>query len=298
MNLEFAQKYCLEKTLSSGSSFYHSFRFLPEDQRLAMIALYAFCREVDDVVDENLDENVARKELTDWREHIRNLYEGNLTHPVTIALADSLQRFNMQESHMQELIDGMEMDLDQQRYDTFKELSLYCYRVASVVGLLSAEIFGYKNHKTQKYAHDLGLAFQLTNILRDVKEDSERGRIYIPMEELERFRVPVEHLKMNTTSPEAKRLFKHQAERAQTYYDKAFGELPEEDRYSQRTGLIMSAVYHRILDEIENRDYAILEGEVNISKTKKIWAAWKAARTEKKRYQKYQAMQGRAQATK
>ena len=256
-----------------------------------MIALYAFCREVDDVVDENLDEKVARKELVEWREHIRKLYEGELTHPVTIALADCLQSFSMQESHMQELIDGMEMDLDQQRYDSFKDLSLYCYRVASVVGLLSAEIFGYSNRKTQKYAHDLGLAFQLTNILRDVKEDAERGRIYIPMDELERFRVPVEHLKMDVTSPEAKRLFKHQAERAQSYYVKAFSQLPEEDRYSQRTGLIMSAVYHRILDEIESRDYALLEGEINISKSKKVWAAWQAARKEKKRYKKYQTMQ-------
>ena len=294
MNLSDAQQYCLDKTLSSGSSFYHSFRFLPEDQRKAMIALYAFCREVDDVVDENLDENVARKELVEWREHIRKLYEGQLTHPVTIALADCLSSFAMQESHMQELIDGMEMDLDQQRYDSFKDLSLYCYRVASVVGLLSAEIFGYNNRKTQKYAHDLGLAFQLTNILRDVKEDSQRGRIYIPMDELERFRVPVEHLKMDVTSPEARRLFKYQAERAQSYYDKALGELPEEDRYSQRTGLIMSAVYHRILDEIDSRDYALLEGEINISKSKKIWAAWQAARNEKKRFQKYQAMQKRA----
>jgi len=294
MNLSDAQQYCLDKTLSSGSSFYHSFRFLPEDQRKAMIALYAFCREVDDVVDENLDENVARKELVEWREHIRKLYEGQLTHPVTIALADCLSSFAMQESHMQELIDGMEMDLDQQRYDSFKDLNLYCYRVASVVGLLSAEIFGYNNRKTQKYAHDLGLAFQLTNILRDVKEDSQRGRIYIPMDELERFRVPVEHLKMDVTSPEAKRLFKHQAKRAQSYYDKALGQLPEEDRYSQRTGLIMSAVYHRILDEIESRDYALLEGEINISKSKKIWTAWQAARNEKKRFQKYQAMQKRA----
>ena len=294
MNLIDAQQYCLDKTLSSGSSFYHSFRFLPEDQRKAMIALYAFCREVDDVVDENLDENVARKELVEWREHIRKLYEGQLTHPVTIALADCLSSFAMQESHMQELIDGMEMDLDQQRYDSFKDLSLYCYRVASVVGLLSAEIFGYNNRKTQKYAHDLGLAFQLTNILRDVKEDSQRGRIYIPMDELERFRVPVEHLKMEVTSPEAKRLFKYQAERAQSYYDKALGELPEEDRYSQRTGLIMSAVYHRILDEIDSRDYALLEGEITISKGKKVWAAWQAARHEKKRYKKYQAMQHRA----
>lgn len=298
MNLESAQQYCQEQTVSSGSSFYHAFRFLPDDQRLAMTALYAFCREVDDVVDENLDEAVARKQLEEWREHIRKLYEGELTHPDTIALADSLQQFNLQESLLQELIDGMEMDLDQQSYQTFSDLKLYCYRVASVVGLLSAEIFGYTNRKTLKYANDLGLAFQLTNILRDVKEDAERGRIYIPQEELVDFRVPVEHLKMDTTSPQAQRLFAFQAKRAQDYYDKAFGELPEEDRYSQRTGLIMSAVYHRILEEIEHRDYALLEGEINISKTKKIWAAWQAARREKKRQQRYLAMQARAENTK
>lgn len=289
MTLPEAQQYCLDKTVSSGSSFYHSFRFLPEDQRRGMIALYAFCREVDDVVDENQDENVARRELDEWREHIRKLYQGELTHPVTIALADCLQHFGMQEAHMQELIDGMEMDLDQQQYSTFKELSLYCYRVASVVGLLSAEIFGYTNHKTQKYAHDLGLAFQLTNILRDVKEDAQRGRIYIPMDELERFNVPVQHLHMNQTSPEARALFKFQAERAQQYYDKAYAELPEEDRYKQRSGLIMAAVYHRILDEIAAHDYAVLDDAVKVSKLRKIWTAWQAARAEKKRYQQFLA---------
>lgn len=288
MTLEESQSYCQSLTQSSGSSFYHAFRFLPDDQRLAMTALYAFCREVDDVVDENLDENTARKELDEWREHIRKLYDGELTHPVTVALADAMQAFDLQEPYFQELIDGMEMDLDQQRYETIKDLTLYCYRVASVVGLLSSEIFGYTNRKTLKYAHDLGLAFQFTNILRDVKEDSERGRIYIPMEELEQFNVPVEHLKMNTTSPEAKRLFQFQAERAQSYYDKAFDQLPEEDRYSQRTGIIMSAVYHRILDEIQRQDYTLLDHDISVSKSKKVWTAWQAARKEKKRFQRFQ----------
>ena len=136
MNLEDAEKYCLDKTLSSGSSFYHSFRFLEAEQRKAMVALYAFCREVDDAVDENPDEKLARKEVEEWREHIRKLYKGELTHPVTIALSHTIKTYNLQESHMLELIDGMEMDLDQKNYDTFKDLSLYCYRVASVVGLM------------------------------------------------------------------------------------------------------------------------------------------------------------------
>lgn len=283
--LEDAEAYCLALTKQSGSSFYHSFRFLPKEQRLAMTALYAFCREVDDVVDETPQESVARKELDLWRQRIKSLYQGNTEHPVTIALSRSLEHFNMQESHMQELIDGMEMDLDQNRYPTFKELQLYCYRAASVVGLLSAEVFGYTNRQTLKYAHDLGLAFQLTNILRDVKEDMQRNRIYIPEEELERFNVPVSHLKMNTTSLEARALFQFQAERAQSYYQKAAEQLPNEDRFAQKTGLIMSAIYSRILQHIQQSGFQVLEGNTRIGTLTKIKIAWLAARAENKREQ-------------
>ncbi|EDY87651.1 phytoene synthase [gamma proteobacterium HTCC5015] len=287
ISLAQARAYCLDKTKSSGSSFYHSFRFLPEEQRLGMIALYAFCREVDDVVDETLDEQQARSELDEWRQRVDDLYNGRADHPVCIALKDDLQRFNLHREHLLELIDGMAMDLDQNEYANFSELALYCYRAASVVGLLTVEIFGYRDRGTLQYAHDLGMAFQLTNILRDVGEDAKRGRIYLPQDELQRFGVAKAHLHLNHTTPEAQKLFAYQAERAERYYQKAFATLPEGDRYAQRSGLIMAAVYHRLLQHIGQRDFRILEQRPSLSKWRKIRIAWTAARAEKKRYRQF-----------
>jgi len=182
-------QYCQEKTAASGSSFYYSFLFLPKDKRRAITALYAFCREVDDVVDECSDEQVARTTLNWWRGQVAEIYAGKPQHPVAIALVPVVKQFNLAQEHLLEIIDGMEMDLDQPRYADFKSLQLYCYRVASVVGLLSVEIFGYSNRQTLKYAHDLGIAFQLTNIIRDVGEDARRNRIYLPMDEMQQFNV-------------------------------------------------------------------------------------------------------------
>lgn len=184
------EQYCEDKAAASGSSFYYSFRFLPLEKRRAIMALYAFCREVDDVVDETHDENVARTTLNWWRSEVDNMFAGAPQHPVTKALLPAVQRYDMPRELLLEIIDGMEMDLDMVRYATFKDLQLYCYRVASVVGQLAAQIFGYTDHKTLRYAHDLGLAFQLTNIIRDVGEDARRGRIYLPVEDLQRFNVP------------------------------------------------------------------------------------------------------------
>ncbi|MGM0563434.1 MAG: presqualene diphosphate synthase HpnD [Pseudomonadota bacterium] len=283
VSLEQARRYCLDKTRSSGSSFYHSFRFLPGDKRLGMIALYAFCREVDDVVDETPEEATARHELDEWRQRVEDLYQGRAEHPVCVALADDLQRFDMKKEHFLELIDGMAMDLDQDRYANFSELALYCYRAASVVGLLTVEIFGYRDRGTLKYAHDLGMAFQLTNILRDVGEDAHRGRIYLPLDELERFGVPAAQLHLDQTTPEAQKLFAFQAERAERYYQQAFAALPECDRTNQRSGLIMAAVYHRLLQRMGECDYRILESRPNLSKWQKILIAWRAARAERKR---------------
>ncbi|MCW8853271.1 MAG: squalene/phytoene synthase family protein, partial [Gammaproteobacteria bacterium] len=180
-------EYCQEKAASSGSSFYYSFRFLPVLQRRAITALYAFCREVDDVVDECKDEAIALQTLNWWRQEVKNLFTDKPQHPVTKALHPLLENFNLAEEYFLEIIDGMEMDLKYSSYQSFKDLSLYCYRAASVVGILSAEIFGFNNRKTLAYAHDLGMAFQLTNILRDVREDAQRGRVYIPVDEMEKF---------------------------------------------------------------------------------------------------------------
>lgn len=280
-------QYCQDKAASSGSSFYSSFRFLPELKRRAITALYAFCREVDDVVDECKDEVIARQTLNWWRDEVSKLYKGQATHPVTKALQDLLNDFNLAEEYLLEIIDGMEMDLDIHHYATFKDLTLYCYRAASVVGLLSAEIFGFNNRETLKYAHDLGMAFQLTNILRDVREDAERGRVYLPQDELLQFGVNQQNLTQPVTSDAVKKLFHFQADRAREFYIKAFNELPEEDRFSQRTGLIMAEIYLSLLEEIENDGYRVLEHRIKLTPTRKLWLAWRASRREKKRFKQY-----------
>ncbi|MCW9014418.1 MAG: presqualene diphosphate synthase HpnD [Gammaproteobacteria bacterium] len=279
--------YCQEKTANSGSSFYYSFRFLPKLQRRAITALYAFCREVDDVVDECNDEAIARTKLNWWRSEIASLYAGKPQHPVTHALLPLLDEFNLAEEYLMEIIDGMEMDLDYHSYPSFKDLSLYCYRVASVVGLLAAEIFGYKDRMTQRYAHDLGMAFQLTNILRDVREDAERGRVYIPADELKQFGVSIQDLHRPITSDAVKALFQHQASRAREYYQKAYNNLPEQDRYNQRTGLMMAEIYSSLLAEIEDDGFRVLEHKIKLTPLRKLWLAWTVARREKKRYTKY-----------
>jgi len=245
------KQYCQQKAAASGSSFYYSFMFLSKQKREAIIALYAFCREVDDVVDECTELKVAQVKLAWWKEEIQNLYKGNPIHPVTKALQPFIHQFHLSEEHFLEIIDGMEMDLNFNRYEDFKQLQLYCYRVASVVGILSAQIFGFSNRKTLKFAHDLGLAFQLTNIIRDVGEDARRNRIYIPLDELARFGVSEEDILRSRQSETVKQLLEFQIERAESYYDRALNELPEEDRKSQRVGLIMTAIYRTLLREIK-----------------------------------------------
>jgi phytoene synthase len=275
-------QYCQEKAAASGSSFYYSFLFLPDDRRRAITALYAFCREVDDVVDECSDIGVARTKLQWWREEIGRLFQRQPRHPVTQALLPHLDTARLAQEYCQEIINGMEMDLDQTSYETFEHLRLYCYRVASVVGLLSAGIFGYTDAKTLDYAHDLGMAFQLTNILRDVREDAARGRIYIPLEELGRFGVSVETLMQFRTTEAIRSLFEFQAQRARSYYRSAQQQLPAADRYAQRSGLIMAAIYERLLDEIKADGYRVLEQRISLTPLRKLWIAWRTARSEKK----------------
>jgi 15-cis-phytoene synthase len=244
-------EYCKQKAAQSGSSFTVSFIFLPKKQRDAMTVLYAFCREVDDVVDECNDYSVAQTKLNWWKNEVANLYNGTPQHPVTKALQPVVAQFNLAQEHFLEIIDGMEMDLKFNRYEDFKQLQLYCYRVASVVGLLSAQIFGFKNRKTLKYAHDLGMAFQLTNIIRDVGEDARRGRIYLPLDELKKAKVSEDDILQSRETPQVKELIEYQIERAETYYDKALRELPTEDAKQQRTGLIMAAIYRTLLRQIK-----------------------------------------------
>ncbi len=265
--------YCQEKASSSGSSFYYSFMFLPPERRQAITALYAFCREVDDVVDECHDLQVAQTKLDWWRNEVRQVYGGQPQHPVGQALKDVIQRFPLPMEQLLEVIDGMQMDLNQTRYLDWKALNLYCYRVASVVGLLSAEIFGYTNRQTLKYAHDLGLAFQLTNIIRDVGEDARRGRIYLPVDELQHFNVPARQILDAKHSDNFRELMAFQAARARQLYDQAFAQLPAEDRKAQRPGLIMAAIYRTLLDEIEADGFLVLDRRTSLTPLRKIWIA-------------------------
>lgn len=268
-------EYCQQKAARSGSSFYYSFLFLPPAQRRAITALYAFCREVDDVVDECQDAQIAATKLAWWRQELSRVYGGKPQHPVTQALQSASVEFNFPEEQLGEIIDGMEMDLRQSRYLDFKALSLYCYRVASVVGLLAAGIFGYQDRRTQKYAHDLGVAFQLTNIIRDVGEDARRGRIYLPIDELQRFGVTAADILNARHGENFQRLMAFQVERAENYYAQAIDTLPAGDRRAQRPGLVMAAIYRALLDEIKRDNFRVLSQRTSLTPIRKLWIAWR-----------------------
>jgi phytoene synthase len=270
--------YCRQKAAASGSSFYYSFRFLPPPRRRAIIALYAYCREVDDVVDEVSDPTVARAKLAWWRREIALVFAGQPSHPVALALQPVVREYDLPEAHFQMVIDGMEMDLMQHRYLDFAALELYCHRVAGVVGLMSAEIFGYTDPATKGYARDLGVAFQLTNIIRDVGEDARRGRIYLPQDELQRFAVPPSALLRGEYSAAFRQLMRFEVDRARTWYERALVQLPAQDRKAQRAGLVMAAIYRTLLDEIAHDGYQVLDRRTSLTPLRKLWLAWRTWR--------------------
>jgi phytoene synthase len=204
--------YCQQKAAQSGSSFYYSFLFLPPERRRAITALYAFCREVDDTVDECSDVAVARTKLVWWRKEIGAMLAGAPTHPVTRALQPHLSTYALDGKHLQAIIDGMEMDLDQTRYLDYPGLRRYCWHVAGVVGILSASIFGATRPATLEYAEKLGLAFQLTNIIRDVGDDARKGRIYLPVNELQQFGVTAADILNARHTENFEKLMRFQAE--------------------------------------------------------------------------------------
>jgi phytoene synthase len=280
-------QYCQQKAARSGSSFYYSFLFLPVEQRRAITALYAFCREVDDIVDECSDPAVAHRKLDWWQEEIEQCFAGKPRHPVSLALQQPVRSYNLPAEYFQEIIDGMRMDLQQNRYETFSELALYCHRVAGVVGLLSAEIFGYRHRDTLKYAGELGTAFQLTNILRDVREDAERGRIYLPLDELLQYRINPRDL-LDVRVPDGlQEMLGFQAQRARRYYRRAMSHLPPADRYAQRSGLIMAEIYRTLLDEMEADEFRVMQQRLSLTPLRKFWIAWKTARKERRLQRKY-----------
>jgi phytoene synthase len=268
-------QYCQEKAAQSGSSFYYSFLFLTPERRRAITALYAFCREVDDIADEVQDADIARAKLGWWRAEVANLFEGKPQHPVTQALAPAVAKYGVTQAKLNEIIDGMEMDLTHHRYADFDALKLYCYRVAAVVGQLSAGIFGYRNARTLDYAYHLGLAFQLTNIIRDVGEDARRDRIYLPADEMQRFGVSDADILHRRYSDGFVKLMSHQAERAENHYREAIDALPAEDRRDQRPGLIMASIYRTLLDEIRRDGFQVMNQRISLTPLRKLWLAWK-----------------------
>jgi phytoene synthase len=268
-------EYCQQKAAKSGSSFYYSFLFLPIERRRAIMALYAFCREVDDVVDECNDVSVAHSKLAWWRKEIAAMLAGSPTHPVMKALAPHMATFALDGQHLHAIVDGMEMDLSQTRYLDFPGLQKYCWHVASVVGILSASIFGVTDPQTLKYAEKLGLAFQLTNIIRDVGEDARKGRIYLPVNELQKFNVTAADILNARHSENFENLMRFQAQRAHAMYDEAFALLPATDRRAQRAGLIMAAIYRALLVEIEHDGFHVLTQRISLTPIRKLWLAWK-----------------------
>jgi len=269
------QEYVQQKAASSGSSFYYAFLFLPAERRAAITAFYAFCREVDDVVDEISDPSVAQSTLAWWQKEVQQAFAGHPTHPVMHALMPHVKVYDIESHHLLSVIDGCQMDLTQTRYLDFAGLQRYCHLVAGVVGEVAAKIFGQTDAATTLYAHKLGLAFQLTNILRDVGEDAMRGRIYLPIDELKQFDVKAQDLMQRQYSDRFTALMKFQAARAHSLYDEAMSLLPAADKRTQKPGLMMASIYRTLLREIEADNFQVLHQRVSLTPLRKLWLAWK-----------------------
>jgi phytoene synthase len=269
------EQYVQEKAAASGSSFYYAFLFLPKPRRAAITAFYAFCREVDDVVDEVHDPSVARTKLAWWQAEVDKSFAGSPTHPVMKALMPLAADYGIETRHLQAVIEGCQMDLEQTRYLDFPGLQRYCHLVAGIVGEVAAQIFGQTQTQTTAYAHKLGLAFQLTNIIRDVGEDSLRGRIYLPVSELQQFDVKAHEILKRTYSDRFTALMQFQAQRAHALYDEALALLPEADRRTQKPGLMMASIYRTLLHEIERDNFQVLHQRVSLTPLRKLWLAWR-----------------------
>lgn len=271
--------YCQARASASGSSFYYSFYFLDAERRRAITALYAFCREVDDVVDDSKDPTVARAKLAWWSDELLAMFRQGGTHPVSLALQPALARYDLPKALFDEMLEGMAMDLNGTVYERFDDLQLYCYRVAATVGLLAARIFGYTRDETLVYAHDLGIAFQLTNIIRDVGEDAARGRCYLPGNELSEAGLDRADIFTRRAAgmPGFSQFMQTQVARANAWYDRALGALPPDDRRAQRPGLIMAAIYRTVLDEIRRDNYRVLEHRISLPPARKLWIACRTA---------------------
>lgn len=268
-------EYCRQKALASGSSAYYAFLFLPPERRRAITALRAFCREVAEVVDECSDSQIARTKLAWWRTEVGELFNGRARHPVTTALLPHLASCRLAAAHLNEIIDGRESDLAQTRYLDFAGLAHYCRLAAGSMELAAAEIFGCSNPATAEYARNLGVAFQLTRIIRDVGADARRNRIYLPMDELKKFEVPAADILQTRHSDNFGRLMAFQARRAEALFDTALRSLPAEDRRAQRPGLIMASICRATLAEVERDGFRVLTHRTALTPLRKFWLAWK-----------------------
>jgi phytoene synthase len=268
-------QYVQQKAAASGSSFYYAFLFLPPAKRAAITAFYAFCREVDDVVDEVTDPGVAQTKLAWWQTEVARAFAGEPRHPVTQALMPLAADHGIEASHLHAVIEGCQMDLTQTRYLDFPGLERYCHLVAGVVGEVAANIFGKTQGATTQYAHTLGLAFQMTNIIRDVGEDALRGRIYLPLNELQQFDVKAHEILNRQYSYRFAALMQFQVQRAQQLYDQALSLLPKADARSQKPGLMMASIYRTLLQEIERDGFRVLHQRVSLTPLRKFWLAWR-----------------------
>lgn len=262
-------------TKESNTNFYYSFFSLPAEKRKALYAIYAFCRSMDDVADESPGRLDASETLLKWTTEINNMFQGTPSHPITIDLKQYIDRYSIPQKYFLELIKGVEMDLTKNRYNTFDELHRYCYRVASIVGLICAEVFGYQNAVTLGYAVDLGIALQLTNILRDIKADAANGHIYLPLEDLKRFGYAEEDLFSSLYNQAFVEMMRFETARAWSYYKRAEETLPREDRKAMVAAEIMRAIYSRLLHKIEDSNYDVFSAPPHLSKPYKLYIAFK-----------------------
>ena len=278
-----AYTYCRAITQRSSSNFYHAFRLLTRERHNALCALYAFCRFVDDIADQDgspVDGKQARNRkerltqlLDTWREELVHCYAGTPRHPISRALADAVRRFPIQQEHLAGIIDGVAMDLSRTRYQTFSELYEYCYRVASLVGLVCIEIFGYRSPQARDYAIHLGLAFQLTNILRDVGEDAQRGRIYLPLADLERFAYSEQKLLSHEYNAAFLQLMTFEGQRAEEYYRRAVSVLDRHDRRSLVAAEAMRLIYHGLLKRMTSQQFKVFQHRVTLPTPLKVGLA-------------------------
>jgi phytoene synthase len=261
-------------TRRSGSNFYYAFLFLPRRKREAMYALYAFCRTVDDAVDQGGGSpGDQRRVLAEWRAELRRAYQGRPTQPIAVRLAEVIRDFPIPREHLEAILDGVEMDIDKRRYASFEELHEYCYRVAAAVGLASIEIFGYSDLRARDYAVNLGIALQLTNIMRDLKTDAERGRIYLPLDELRRFGYAEDDLLRGRYTQAFFELMRFQADRTHAYYRAARAALPRVDRRRLAAAEIMGVIYRALLRAIEARRFRVFDRRIRLSTPRRLTLA-------------------------